>query len=34
MAADGESTGKSKGRAGRRDEADIDYVIELLRPGS
>jgi polyphosphate kinase 2 len=24
MAADGESTGKSKGRAGRRDEADVD----------
>lgn len=24
MAADGESTGKSKGRAGRQDEAGID----------
>ena len=24
MAADGESTGKSKGRAGRRDEADVN----------
>jgi polyphosphate kinase 2 len=28
MAADGESTGKSKGRAGRRDEADIDESVE------
>ena len=27
MAADGESTGKSKGRAGRRDEADIDEFV-------
>jgi polyphosphate kinase 2 len=28
MAADGESTGKSKGRVGRRDEADIDESVE------
>ncbi len=28
MAADGESTGKSKGRAGRRDEADIAESVE------
>ena len=28
MAADGESTGKSKGRAGRRDETDIDEFVE------
>jgi hypothetical protein len=32
MAADGESTGKSKGCKDRLDEADIDYVLELLRP--
>ena len=29
MAADGESTGKSKDRAGRRDEADIDERNQL-----
>ena len=28
MAADGESTGKSKGQAGRRDETDIDKLSE------
>mgnify|MGYP001614199209 CR=1 FL=1 len=28
MAADGESTGKSKGRAGRGDEADIDEFVK------
>ena len=31
MAADGESTGKSKGRAGRRDEADIAESVEKDR---
>jgi polyphosphate kinase len=31
MAADGESTGKSKGRSGRRDEADIDESVEKDR---
>ena len=29
MASDGESTGKSKGRTGRRDEADIDEHNQL-----
>ena len=28
MAADGESTGKSKGRKDRADEADIDESVE------
>lgn len=28
MSADGESTGKSKGRKDRRDEADIDELID------
>ena len=31
MAADGESTGKSKSRAGRRDEVDIDERVEQGR---
>ena len=31
MAADGESTGKSKGRAGRREEPDIDERVEQAR---
>ena len=31
MAADGESTGKPKGRAGRRDGADIGKLIEKDR---
>jgi predicted transport protein len=31
MAADGESTGKSKGRAGRRDGADIGEFVEKDR---
>ena len=30
MAADGESTGKSKDRAGRGDEADIDELVEQV----
>jgi len=31
MAADGESTGKSKGRAGRRDGVDIGEFVEKDR---